>query len=101
MNLMQMVFSFISIILASFIIPYLKLKLDEQQLKKITAWTDIAIRAVDQNPEFNNKTGEEKKNFVLNFLSEEGIKVSPEKLDLILESSVNVLKSSKLLLTEK
>lgn len=100
-DLIQVVFSFISIILASFIIPYLKLKLNDEQLKKITKWVDIAVRAAEQMPELEDKTGEQKKTFVLNFLNGEGIKLSEEQLDLIIESSVNVLKNSQALLTQK
>ena len=71
----------------SFLIPYLKQKLSEEQLNKAQMWLKMFCSAA----ETMLKTGAEKKQWVLEQMSHLKINLTPEQLDSCLEAVVREL----------
>lgn len=92
-DIFKIIFSIITIILTSFIIPYLKHKIDmikDDQLKQIIY---DAVWAAQQTITDNT----EKKEFVLNLVSdwlkEHKVNISAAELDVLIESTVLSMKT--------
>lgn len=69
------------------LIPYIKSKTTEKQQEDIKEWVRIAVTAAEQ---IYNGTGRgtEKKQYVIDWLSKNNIKVDSEKLDALIEAAV-------------
>lgn len=69
------------------LIPYIKSKTTEKQQEDIKEWVRIAVTAAEQ---IYNGTGRgtEKKQYVIDWLSKNNIKVDSDKLDALIEAAV-------------
>ena len=77
----------IGLLIAVFVIPWIKGKIDAQKLEKIMGWVKIAVNAAEQI--YNESgMGEKKKEYVLNFLASKGYTLDPEKIDAMIEAAV-------------
>ena len=86
-------------IFTTVVIPYIKSKTTAQQQTEINAWVRIAVSAAEQI--FNGSgRGAEKKAYVLEWLKQRGITVDEAKLDAMIESAVDELKSGVLAVGE-
>lgn len=77
----------IGLLIAVFVIPWIKGKIDAQKLEKIMGWVKIAVNAAEQMYT-EAKMGEKKKEYVLNFLASKGYTLDPEKIDAMIEAAV-------------
>ena len=73
------------------IIPYIKTLCSASQLKSIDAWIKIAVAAAEQI--YSSTQGREKKQYVINYLTDKGLKVDTKDLDKLIEASVLELHS--------
>lgn len=73
------------------IIPYIKTLCSASQLKSIDAWIKIAVAAAEQI--YSSTQGTEKKQYVMNYLTDKGLKVDTKDLDKLIEASVLELHS--------
>ena len=73
------------------IIPYIKTLCSASQLKSIDAWIKIAVAAAEQI--YTSAQGSEKKQYVMNYLTDKGLKVDTKDLDKLIEASVLELHS--------
>lgn len=84
------VVSILGAIITYMVVPFLKSKTSKEQRETIMFWVSVAVSAAEQI--FNERgMGEEKKKFVVEFLVEQGIKVNPDELDVLIESAVKEL----------
>jgi len=94
-NWTEVIISICSIVLTGILIPLLKAKIDESKQEKIIYWTEIAVRWAKQY--MSSEEGEKKKEKVLEYLSskltELGIKLSLEDIDMIIEAVYEQVKS--------
>ncbi len=77
-------------IITVFLIPWIKSKTTAAQREEIEAWVGIAVFAAEQLFAGNGR-GEEKKAYVLNYLSKKGFTVDKKSLDLMIESTVKAM----------
>lgn len=82
------------VVITSIFIPYLKTKLTAEQEKTILALVKIAVSAAEQIYK-EHGSGKKKKEYVLKWLADRGIKVDTEKLDALIESEVYKITSGK------
>ena len=82
-----LVISLASAIITSFLIPYLKQKLSDEQLNKTQQWLTIFCMAAETAFE----TGAAKKEWVLEQMEKVHIQLTPEQLDSCLEAVVREL----------
>ena len=75
------------------LIPYIKSKTTAEQQKEINAWVKIAVSAAEQIFTGSGR-GEEKKEYVINWLREHGITVDEAKLDALIEAAVYELNTN-------
>ena len=88
-NIIGAVITLLTVLLTTFIIPWIKQKYDSEKLKKWQAYVDIAVEAAEQLYDVND--GAAKKAYVIEYLSKKGIKFDSETVDKMIESSVIIL----------
>ena len=86
--LILLVFAFI----ACFVIPWLRNKTSAAQRQELMAWISIAVRAAEQIFKGQGR-GEEKMQYVLNWLEEHGFYVETTQLKAMIEAEVLSLKA--------
>ena len=79
--------SIIGTITTYYLAPYLKQRTTAQQREDIDFWVRIAVAAAEQIFDIP-KSGEKKKQFVLQYLNELNIKVTEQELDVLIEAAV-------------
>ena len=91
------VIALIAAIISVFLIPWIKANTTEQQRKTMLELIKIAVAAAEQIYEGEGR-GEEKKQYVLDFLASKGIAVNDEAVNAAIESYVQQLNSGVLML---
>ena len=76
---------------SAFLIPYLKAKLGDENFATLKNWVKIAVQAAEMIFK-ESKMGEQKKEYVLEFLKTKGYKVDTEAINNLIESAVLDLK---------
>ena len=84
------VIALIAAIITTFLIPWIKSKIDAAKLAQIVEWVGIAVRAAEQI--YNESgMGEKKKQYVLDFLADKGFTLDPNSINAMIESAVKEL----------
>lgn len=76
----------ISALLSVYLVPLIRSKTSDVQRREIEAWVRIAVMAAEQL--YNSEQGQEKKNYVLNFLTDHGYEVDFNEINNLIESEV-------------
>lgn len=79
--------SLIGVLVGSLLIPYLKSKTTTEQQANILFWVTIAVNAAEQTYKEKGQ-GKLKKEYVLEFLTGKGIKITGEEADILIEAIV-------------
>lgn len=74
-------------IVTAFLIPWIKEKLGAEKFSTLQKWVIVAVEAAEKLYQGSGR-GDEKKAYVLDFLSSKGFTVDSEKLDALIESAV-------------
>ena len=84
------VITLIAAIVTTFLIPWIKSKIDAAKLAQIVEWVGIAVRAAEQI--YNESgMGEKKKQYVLDFLEDKGFTLDPNSINAMIEAVVKEL----------
>jgi hypothetical protein len=84
----QLIIPIIGLIVTYLLVPYLKANTTQKQRDSIYFWVQLAVQAAEQIFSHVKGAGSDKKEFVLEFLKEKGIKVSKEDLNILIEAAV-------------
>lgn len=95
--IIEAVAALIAALITAFLVPYIKSKTTAEQQKEINAWVKIAVSAAEQIYTGSGR-GEEKKEYVINWLREHGITVDEAKLDALIEAAVYELNTNGIVL---
>ena len=68
------------------LIPWLRARLNAEQVSDMLRWVEIAVSAAEQL--YDAAQGNAKKQYVVSFLEERGYRVDEEELDLAIEAAV-------------
>ena len=79
-------------VITTFLIPYLKTKIDSNKFEKIQTWVKVAVEAAEMIYVGTGR-GEEKKAYVLEFLHGKGFTLDMTSIDNLIESAVLELKN--------
>ncbi len=92
-NIVSAIITLIVAVITTFLIPYLKAKVDAEKFAKIKNWVKVAVEAAEM---IYNGTGRgaEKKAYVESFLAEKGIKLDVDTISNLIEAAVLELKQS-------
>lgn len=81
------------ILITAFLIPYIKSKTTKNQRDMIYGLVKIGVNAAEQTAKLNGlDTGKKKKEYVLKFINDMGLKITEDELDNMIESAVKELK---------
>ena len=81
-------------LITSFLIPYLKRRIDADKLEQLRFWVKIAVNAAEQI--FSQPgMGEEKREYVISFFEERGYTVDIDTLQNLIEAAVLELNREK------
>ena len=84
------VITLIAAIVTTFLIPWIKSKIDAAKFAQIVEWVGIAVRAAEQI--YNESgMGEKKKQYVLDFLASKGFTLDPDSINAMIEAAVKEL----------
>ena len=84
------VITLIAAIVTTFLIPWIKSKIDAAKLAQIVEWVGIAVRAAEQI--YNESgMGEKKKQYVLDFLASKGFTLDSNSINAMIEAAVKEL----------
>ena len=89
-SIVEIIGLLIATIITSILVPFIRSKTTAEQQQNINAWVQIAVTAAEQI--FNGSgRGAEKKEYVIGFLAEKGIKIEQSSIDAMIESAVEAL----------
>lgn len=94
-DLTDVVSAIITLILAvitTFLIPYLKTKIEANKFEKIKSWVKVAVEAAEMIYVGKGR-GEEKKKYVIQYLNSKGYTIDTESINNLIESAVLELKT--------
>ena len=74
-------------IITTYIIPWIKSKMTDEQRRDVLAWVDVAVKAAEQIYKGPGR-GAEKKRFVLKYLKDKGYTLDDKSVELALEAAV-------------
>lgn len=93
-TLIKAVLTILSILLTTYILPYIKQKIGESKYEKIQSFTELAVRTAEQI--FTNEENAKKKEYVYNYIlskaNELGVGMDEADVDLLVEGVVNLVK---------
>lgn len=100
-NLFKIIIALIPIIgtiITGFVVPLLKAKLGNEKLTTISTWATYAVKCAEMIF-VGEKQGEEKKQYVVNFLvdifNKKKIVITEEQLNVLIEAAVKELNANK------
>lgn len=88
--IIALIFAVITIIIA----PWIKSRTTSEQLTQIMSWVNIAVLAAEQLFKGIGR-GEEKKQYVIDFLKSKGYYIDAEKIEAMIEAEVAKLNGGK------
>ena len=74
-------------IITRYVIPLIKAKIDAGKLEKISFWVKIAVEAAEKIYK-EPGMGEQKKEFVIDFLNQHDILLDEQQVDVMIEAAV-------------
>ncbi len=80
-------------VITTFLIPYLKTKIDSNKFEKIQTWVKVAVEAAEMIYVGTGR-GEEKKAYVIQYLNSKGYTLDADSINNLIESAVLELKNS-------
>lgn len=81
-------------LVSAFLIPHIKAKTSEEQFNTIKLWVQIAVQAAEMLYVGSGR-GEEKKQYVIEFLKSKGFTLNAEEIENLIESAVLELKQAQ------
>lgn len=80
------VVTLLSALISAFLIPYIKRNTTKKELEEFDFWVKIGVQAAEQV--FSSEQAKEKKEYVLNFLTDKGYDVDFADINNIIEAEV-------------
>ena len=96
-DLTQIVVAILTLIVSlvsAFLIPYIKAKTTDEQFNTIKLWVQVAVQAAEMLYVGSGR-GEEKKQYVIEFLKSKGFILNAEEIENLIESAVLELKQAQ------
>lgn len=95
-KIVSAIITIITALITAYVIPWLKTKINENQMIQINKYIELAVRCANQI--FTPEQWAEKKDFVLEYVTETvnnkfSLTLSQEDIDLMIEGVVNEVKN--------
>ena len=95
--IIEAVAALIAALITAFLVPYIKSKTTAQQRSELVAWAKIGVAAAEQIYVGQGR-GDEKKQYVLEFLKSKGFDLNEESVNNAIEAAVKQLNTEGLLI---
>lgn len=95
MQVLLLVIGLMSAVVAINLVPFIKSKATNEQMKEIEYWTNIAIQAIENYYKDNPGQGKIKKEFVIDFIESLGLNIAEEQLDILIDALVKEMNEIK------
>ena len=82
----------IAALVSAFLVPWIKANVNEKQRDELLLWVEVAVNAAEQLYKGSGR-GEEKREYVLNFLHDRGYTANLDEIRALLEAYVLKLDS--------
>lgn len=92
------VIALIAAVVSTFLIPWIKSKTTAQQREELVAWVKIAVSAAEQMYKGSGR-GADKKQYVLDFLANNGFTVDTDSVNAAIEAAVKQLNSEGIIIS--
>ena len=86
-TIVEAVVALIGVVITCIVIPYVRSKTTAQQREELNAWIKIAVAAAEQIYQGAGR-GEEKKQYVLDWLEDHNVTVDEDRIDALIEAAV-------------
>lgn len=93
--LLEATVALISAIITCFLIPLVKSRLSADKKEKLEFWIETAVNAAEQIFKDVQKSGSQKKDFVVQFLLSKGLVFDVDEVTAMIESEVYKLSGKK------
>lgn len=93
-DLGTIIIALLGAIVTYIVIPYIKERTTKDQMENLMFWVKIAVGAAEQIYKDKGQ-GALKKEYVIKFLHDKGIKITEEQIDLLIEAAVFELNNFK------
>lgn len=97
-NLLKIMIGLVSVVITTYVIPYIKSKANNNKLNNLMTWIEEAVQAAEQIYA-NEKSGDKKKLYVVNRILDISdklkFKISEQEVILLLESVVKKMNDKK------
>lgn len=89
--------SLIGTIITVVLVPYIRTKTTKEQREEAEYWTNVAVEAIEDYYKLKGETGKGvlKKEYVMEFVIKSGIKISEDKLSLLIDKLVKEMNDAK------
>ena len=85
-EIIKLAIELVAAIVSLWLIPWLRAKLNAEQVSDMLRWVEIAVSAAEQL--YDDLGGKQKKAYVTSFLRDRGYNVDDEELSLVIEAAV-------------
>lgn len=90
-SIVQLVLVVLSIIITKYLVPYLKEKYTAEKVSNTYDHVIKAVQAAEKAFEDYTGVGDQKKQYVLNYLKSKNINLSEEDVDVFIDSAIKLL----------
>ena len=90
--IIEAVIALIIALVTTFLIPWIKTKMNADKLAEVNKWVKVAVRAAEMIYT-ESGAGAMKKNYVLDFLSTKGLTYDSKSINTLIEAAVLDLKA--------
>lgn len=84
----EAIIALLAAVITAVVIPWIKKRTTAEEREQIEAWVRIAVLAAEQLWKGSEKAGDEKKEYVLEFLAGKGFAIDSNALDAMIEAEV-------------
>ena len=88
-ELLKAVVELMAVLITLFVIPWLKRKVGNEKMTDFLRWVEIGVLAAEQM--YQSFEGEEKKNYVVGLLKEQGFKFTDAEVSAAIEGAVKTV----------
>ena len=86
-KIVETIIALLVAIITTFVVPYIKSKIDDAKMAKIIEWVTHAVKAAEQIYK-ESGMGAIKNKYVKKFLEDHGVDLDIEQIDVLIESAV-------------
>lgn len=102
MEIVKILVMFMSVVITTYVIPWIKANTDNQKLQTILDWVEQGVHAAEQI--YGAESGTMKKRYVSDYIKmiaeAKHINIRPEEIDMLIEAAVRQMRTEDYIMVE-